>query len=73
MKVMNATEARKRWFQLIRSGEEVEIRHPERTMALISKEALEMKDQLIDELEKQLMVKEMDEALSKPHKWYTTE
>lgn len=73
MRIMNATEVRKQWFQLLRSGEAVEIKHAERTMALVPKEALEKKDQLIEELEKQLLIKEMDEALSKPHKWYTTQ
>ncbi|MGK5094045.1 hypothetical protein WDW89_18780 [Deltaproteobacteria bacterium TL4] len=73
MRVMNATEVRKQWFQIIREGEEVEITHPERTMALIPKEELDEKNRLINELEKQLLVKEMDEALAKPHKWYTTE
>lgn len=73
MRIMNATEVRKQWFQLIRAGEEVEIRHPERTMTLLPKEELEKKDQLIEELEKKLLIKEMDEALSQPHKWYTTE
>ena len=73
MKVMNATEVRKQWFQILRSGEEVEITYPQRTMALIPKEELNKKDTLIDELEKKLLAKEMDDALSKPHKWYTTE
>lgn len=73
MRTLNATEARKQWFQIIRAGEEVEITHPERTMALVPKESLEKRDQLIEQLERELLIREMDEALAKPHKWYTTE
>lgn len=68
MRAITATEARKHIFQLIKDGEKVEIRHPQRSMILVSKDEF-------DQLEKEIFMREMDDALerAKGQKRYTTE
>lgn len=66
MRTITATEARKQLFQILKEGKRVEIQHPKNSMVLLAKEEL-------DALETELLMKEMDEALAQPHKWYTSE
>jgi len=68
MQTITATEARNHIFQLIKKGHRVEIKHPQRSMILISKDEF-------DKMEKELFMKEMDDALTraKGQKRYTTE
>ena len=68
MQTITATEARNHIFQLIKAGHRVEIKHPLRSMILVKKDEF-------DKMEKELFMKEMDEALAraKGQKRYTTE
>ncbi len=65
-RVLNVSEARREFSRLIASGETVEVKHPKGTAVIMPKETLQ-------KLENEIINLEMDLALAKPHKWYTSE
>ena len=73
MRVLNVSEFRKNISHILASGERIGVRHPKGEAILIPKQQWEKQQQDYDHLEKELLNREMDEALSKPQEWYTTE
>lgn len=66
MEKITATEARKELLSLVRNGTPVEIQHRENTMVLVPKN-------LWKQINDELVNRQMDEALAKSHKRYTSE
>lgn len=73
MKSLNVSEFRKNISHILASGEITGVRHPKGEAIVIPKDKWEKQQQEYDLLEKELLNREMDEALSKPQEWYTTE
>ena len=66
MEKLTATQARKDLLALIRSGSPVEIQHRENTMVLVPKT-------LWKTINDELVNRQMDEALEKSHKRYSSD
>ena len=58
MEIYSVTDARRRFSQIINSGETVEVKHPNHPVIIIPKEKYQA-------LEDEILMLEMDEALKK--------